>query len=192
MKKRLLVLLICSFISACGKNYKNIILDKPVPVNSIDRRGEALAKTDRSIEEEIADELNSLESLANHAHLQIATYNGAVLIVGEVTNEKLKNKVLETVRIIPHVKMVHDHILVGVLSNGESRSQDKQILNNVKKALNQIDINGFDGSLVRVLVEENKVYLMGQLHREEGITVINVTRLEPYVKQVVTAFEYLD
>jgi osmotically-inducible protein OsmY len=46
--------------------------------------------------------------------------------------------------------------------------------------------------MVKVMVENAMVYLMGSIHRAEGSVVINVVRHQPDVKQITTVFEYLD
>ena len=46
--------------------------------------------------------------------------------------------------------------------------------------------------MIKVVTENGTVYLMGWVHRDEGAVVINVTRLQPGIKQIITVFEYID
>jgi osmotically-inducible protein OsmY len=46
--------------------------------------------------------------------------------------------------------------------------------------------------MVKVVVENATVYLLGSVYRAEGLVVINVVRHQPDVKQITTVFEYLD
>ena len=46
--------------------------------------------------------------------------------------------------------------------------------------------------MIKVVTENGVVYLMGLVHREEGTVVINVTKLQPGIQEIITVFEYLD
>jgi osmotically-inducible protein OsmY len=89
--------------------------------------------------------------------------------------------------------MVHDNLIVDYPSDNLSRANDRRITQSIKQALTQIhDLPNFDSSLIKVVVEQSTVYLMGRVHRDEGTVVINVIRLEPDIRQVITVFDYID
>jgi osmotically-inducible protein OsmY len=115
------------------------------------------------------------------------------LVTGETPNEELRKKIISTVQVISNVKLIHNNLIVGYPSDSSSRANDQHITETVKKALNQIrTIPGFDPSMVKVITENGNVYLMGLIHKDEGTVVINVTRLQPGIKQIITVFEYID
>ena len=125
--------------------------------------------------------------------MNVNVYNGAVLLTGEVMNEAFKSKIVEAVRIVKNVKIVHDNLVVDYPSDNLSRANDRRIGQNIRQALTQIrTIPGFDSSLVRVITEQGTVYLMGRVHRDEGLVVINVVRTEPDIRQLITVFDYID
>jgi osmotically-inducible protein OsmY len=116
-----------------------------------------------------------------------------VLVTGEVPDDTVKSKVLEIVSITPHVKMVRDSLAVAQPIDRATRANDKQLAADVKAALTQIHtLPNFNSAMVKVVTEDGVVYLMGRVFREEGNVVINVTRLQPNIKQIITVFEYLD
>jgi len=158
-----------------------------------DRRTRETIVLDKEIETEAYSELNSDGDLLNQSHFTISAYNGAVLVTGETPNEELEKKIISTVQAIPNVKLVHNNLIIGYPSDSGSRANDSFITESVKKALNQIrTIPDFDPAMVKVITENGTVYLMGLVHRDEGAVVINVTRLQPGIKQIVTVFEYID
>lgn len=158
-----------------------------------DRRSREAILMDKEIENEAYSELNSDEELSNQSHYAITAYNGAVLVTGEAPNEELRNKIISTVQGISNVKIVHNHLIVGYPSYNSSRTNDQFITETVEKALSQIrTMPDFDPSMVKVITENNTVFLMGIVHRDEGTVVINVTRLQPGITQIITIFEYLD
>ena len=158
-----------------------------------DRRTREAIAIDKDIETEAYSELDSNDDLLNQCHFTVTAYNGAVLVTGEAPNEELRKKIISTVQEIPNVKLVHDNLIIAFPSDASSRANDKLITNTVKIALDQIrTLPDFDPAMIKVITENGTVYLMGLVHRDEGTVVINVTRLQPGIKQIITVFEYID
>jgi len=188
----LLLLLINFLMGACSSVATN---GEEITEQSLlqDRRTRDAILIDKKIETEAYSELNSDNDLLSQSHFTISAYNGAVLLTGETPNEELEKKIISTVQAIPNVKLVHNNLIIADPSDSSSRANDLFITDSVKKALNQIrTIPDFDPSMVKVITENGTVYLMGLVHRDEGTVVINVTRLQPGIKQIITVFEYID
>lgn len=161
--------------------------------NVADRRSPESADYDKDIYESIREDILSDSEIKRFSHVNVNVYNGAVLLTGEVMNEAFKSKIVEAVRIVKNVKIVHDNLVVDYPSDNLSRANDRRIGQNIRQALTQIrTIPGFDSSLVRVITEQGTVYLMGRVHRDEGLVVINVVRTEPDIRQLITVFDYID
>jgi osmotically-inducible protein OsmY len=194
MKKFLLLLLLLNSLLIAGCS--TVARDREEITEqslSHDRRTREAILIDKDIETEAYSELNSDDDLLNQCHLTITAYNGAVLVTGETPNEELRKKIISTVQVVPNVKLIHNNLIIGYPSDSSSRANDKFITDTVKKALNQIrTIPDFDPSMVKVITENGTVYLMGLVHRDEGTVVVNVTRLQPGIKQIITVFEYID
>ena len=158
-----------------------------------DRRTREVIVVDKEIETEVYSELNSDDDLLNQCHITITAYNGAVLVTGEAPSEELRKKIISTVQVVPNIKLLHDNLIIAPPSDSSSRANDQFINEAVNKGLNQIrTIPDFDPAMVKVITENGTVYLMGLVHRNEGNVVINVTKLQPGIKQIVTVFEYID
>jgi len=157
-----------------------------------DRRTPETIATDKEIEQTAREELQDDQELSQ-SHININAYNGLALMTGEVPSDAIKNKVLEIVRVIPHVAMVRDSLTVAQPIDSTARANDAQLTTQVKTALTQIHtLPDFNSAMIKVVTENGIVYLMGRVSREEGNVVINVTRLQPAIKQIITVFEYLD
>ena len=194
MKKFFLLTLLlnCLLISGCSTVATN---GEEITEQSLlqERRTREAILIDKDIETEAYSELNSDDDLLNQCHFTISAYNGAVLVTGEAPNEELRKKIISLVQVIPNVKLIHNNLIIAQPSDSSSRANDQFITDAVKKALNQIrTIPDFDPSVVKVITENGTVYLMGIVHRDEGTVVINVTRLQPGIKQIITVFEYID
>ena len=188
----LLVLLNCLLISACSTVKKD---SGEITGQSLlqDRRTRETILLDKGIETEAYSELNSDEVLLNQCHFTITAYNGAALITGEAPNEELRKKIVSIVQVVPNVRLIHDNLIIAQPTEFSSRDNDKLITDTIKEALNQIrTLPDFDPSMVKVITENGTVYLMGLVHRDEGTVVINVTKLQPGIKQIITVFEYID
>lgn len=186
---KLFVILVCSLALFSGCSTKKV---RSNPLE-IERLGANQIDIDKDVETDIKDNLRDDAEMRRFAHVNVNVYNGAVLLTGETMNDAIKSKVIEMVRIVKNVKMVHDNLIVDYPSDNLSRANDRRITQNIKQALNQIhDLPNFNPSLIKVVVEQSSVYLMGRVHRDEGTVVINVVRLEPDIRQLVTVFDYID
>jgi osmotically-inducible protein OsmY len=157
-----------------------------------DRRSAEIIASDKTIEQTALEEIYGDKDLVMQTHVNVNAYNGLTLVTGEVMSTDLKRKVLDIVRVIPHVKMVRDNLELSALSSPDSRADDVKLSEQVRAALQQIrTLPNFDPAMVKVVTENSTVYLMGLVSKEEGTVVINVVRLQPRVKQIVTVFEYI-
>ena len=187
---KLFVILMCALATLSGCSTKRV---RTNPHAITDRRTTDAVEIDKDVETDIKEELRDDNEIRRFAHVNVNVYNGAVLLTGESSNDAIKSKIIEMARVIKNVKMVHDNLIVDYPSDNLSRANDRRITQSIKQALTQIhDLPNFDSSLIKVVVEQSTVYLMGRVHRDEGTVVINVIRLEPDIRQVITVFDYID
>jgi osmotically-inducible protein OsmY len=191
MRRFLWLVLINSFLlSGCPLVPTNNTVQ---PLSSYERRTVETIANDQDIERSALGELYDDKDLIAQSHIAVNAYNGVVLITGEVANEVFKNKVLDVVRIIRHVKMVRDNLTIAPPIDANIHANDTQLSQQLKTALTQIrTLPNFDPATINVVTENGVVYLMGLVSQQEGSVVVNVTRLQAGVKQIVTVFEYLD
>jgi len=189
----LLPLLLNSFLISGCSTISTAPKEMSEQSTSQDRRTREAILIDKEIETEAYSELNSDDDLLNQCHFTITAYNGAVLVTGEAPSEELRKKIISTVQVVPNIKLLHDNLIIAPPNDPSSRTNDQFITDAVKKGLNQIrTIPDFDPAMVKVITETGTVYLMGLVHRDEGTVVINVTKLQPGITQIVTVFEYID
>lgn len=157
-----------------------------------DRRTSEVMLLDERIEINAGIELNAHDGIRDRCHFNVTSYNGKVLITGEAPTPELRDQIVEIVRIIPGVKLVHNELTVADPSSLGSRSNDTLITTRVKSSLSEIrNLPGFDATRVKVVTENGVVYLMGLVHQNEGNIAAEVARREDGVKKVVKVFEYI-
>ena len=194
MKKLLLPIALLNFLLMTGCTSVALNTEEITEQTLLqERRNRETILMDKDIEAEAYSELNSEEDILNQCHVTITAYNGAALITGESPNEELKKKIISIVQVVPNVKLIHDNLSIANPSDSSSRANDQLITDTIRTALSQIrTMPDFDPAMVKVITENGTVYLMGFVRRDEGAVVINVTKLQPGIKQIITVFEYAD
>ncbi len=157
-----------------------------------DRRTSKALAIDGRIELNSVIELNSHDDIRNESHFNVTAYNGIVLVSGETPTEKLRNKVISIVRVIPGVKVVHNELQIANPSSFAKRSFDSFITTKIKTSISRIkNIPGFDATRIKVITESGTVFLLGLVHKNEADAVTDIARKEKGVKKVVKIFEYI-
>lgn len=158
-----------------------------------DRRTSEALLRDEKIEIDAGIALNADDEIRDKTHFNVTSYNGIVLVTGEAPNETLRNKIINIIRSIPGVKIVHDEISIAQPSSMSSRAYDTLLTTKVKSAISEVrNIPGFDATRIKVVTENGVVYLMGLVHPNEGYVAGEMARRVDGVKQVVKIFEYID
>ena len=158
-----------------------------------DRRTVGSFIDDTAIELAAYDNLNRDKELALENNVELVSYNGTVLLIGEVADEALRARAEAKVREIRGVRRVVNEIELRGKTGIVSSTRDKWITARTKLALLDIvDQPGFDPSRVNVTTQAGAVYLMGLVSREEAARVVEIARGIPGVVRVVKVFEYVD
>jgi len=190
--KQSLILLILIMLTACSSMGNNLAEFTGLSYFH-DRRDSTAIATDERIEDSAIIALYRLDDVKEYSHFNITSYNGKVLITGEAETEDVREKIISNVRIISGVKLVHNELAVASLSSLKSRSEDSLLTIKVKEALAEIDdMPGFDATRVKVVSENQVVYLMGIVHEKEGMAAAKTVQNVAGVKKIVAVFEYID
>ncbi|MCF6250966.1 MAG: BON domain-containing protein [Methylococcaceae bacterium] len=158
-----------------------------------ERRTSKTLLIDERIEITAGIELNSYENIRKLCHYNVTAYNGKVLVTGEAPTESLRNKIIQIIRKISGVKLVHNELIIAQPSSFVQRSRDTFITTKVKSSLSNVtNLPGFDATRVKVITENGIVYLLGLVHKNEGLVATEITRRVSGVKKVVKIFEYIE
>ena len=157
-----------------------------------DRRTTGTVVDDQTIELKLYDAFN--KQLPPGNHINTTSYNGAVLLTGEVVSEAVRQQAEQIARNLsePQVREVYNELAVSPPSSLSAQSNDALITSKVKTALLQIThIPGFDPSRVKVVTDRGVVHLMGLVKRQEADAAADKASQVGGVSQVVTLFEYI-
>jgi osmotically-inducible protein OsmY len=153
-----------------------------------DRRSAGVQLDDESIELKIGSNIGS--GFGDRVHVNVTSYDGVVLLTGEVPTRDLMGQIAEIARTTPKVKRVDNELTVGPVSSVGTRTNDSYITSKVKARF--VEANKFAPNHVKVVTEREVVYLMGLVTRAEADTATQIAATTSGVVRVVKLFEYID
>jgi osmotically-inducible protein OsmY len=145
---------------------------------------------DETIETKAIVNLHAADERYDQAHLVVQSYNGYVLIAGQVPSEDLRQKANDVVRDIRDVRRIYNELEVAAESSTMTRASDAWISSKVKTIL----LAGRDtpGMRTKVVAEDGVVFLLGMVTREEADRIAAEAADISGVQRVVRLFEYID
>ena len=152
-----------------------------------DRRTTGTQVDDEFIEDKISLSLH--ERFKGDFHINVTSYNGIVLLTGEVPADAAKADVAELARTMPKVRALQNELTIGPVTDLGSRSNDTLITSKVKARF--VEANKFQINHVKVVTERGVVYLLGLVRRSEGEAAAEIASTTSGVQRVVKVFEYV-
>jgi len=124
------------------------------------------------------------------ANIDVVSFNGVVLLTGQVPSNELRNLAGATAQQVHSVRQVYNEIQVRGTTSMLARTSDTWLTTKVKSAL--LTDKEIDSGRIKVVTENGVVYLMGLLTRQEAENAAEKTRTVGGVQKVVKAVEYID
>jgi osmotically-inducible protein OsmY len=152
----------------------------------------------RTIGSIVDDEVIETKTLVNirktgdrlaKAHIVVTSYNGIVLLAGQVASAPLREQAATVAAAIPKVQRVYNELTVSGATSGMARSNDAWITAKIKSKM--LAKSAIPANRIKVVTENGTVYLMGLLSKEEGDRAAELARKTAGVQKVVRIFEYI-
>lgn len=144
---------------------------------------------DESIETKAVVNIHAEDDGYDAANFSVVSFNGFVLLTGEVPNQQLKDSASDVLRKIKGVRRIYNELVVGPNSDGESEAKDVWLTTKVKTAL--LADTDTPSLRVKVVTENGTVYLMGLLTSAEADRVADRVAGITGVQRVVRLFELI-
>lgn len=151
-----------------------------------DRRTHGIILEDSNIE---LKAFTLIQKIEGDIHTNVTSYNGHVLVVGQVPNEGIKNQIGSSINSLPNVKSLTNELTVGPVASIATRAQDTLITSNVKARF--FKENKVSPFFVKVVTEYKTVYLMGILTEAEAMEAETIAKNTSQVSKVVKLFEII-
>lgn len=145
---------------------------------------------DSSIETTVKVNIEAADPGLKRSHINVVSFNGVVLLVGQVASQDLKNLATRIATNSTRVKTVHNELEVAGATTFLSRSNDAWISTKLKSLM--LADPTVAGLRTKVVTENGVVYLMGLVTQAEAQQTVDLVSNASGVTKVVRAFEYID
>ncbi|GEK71694.1 MULTISPECIES: BON domain-containing protein [Halomonas] len=145
---------------------------------------------DDSIETKVAHNLGTTDARLGDARINVDSYNGVVLLTGQVPSQELKNMAERIAGEVRNVRRVHNQLSVAANLPTSQRLTDTWLKTRIRTAL--VANEAIDSSKLRIVTENDSVFLMGIVRRQEAERIVAAVRNVGGMQRIVKVFDYLD
>ncbi|MDG1293462.1 MAG: BON domain-containing protein [Pseudomonadales bacterium] len=184
-----IVFLISSLLLSSCSSIISVSRDKPIGEN-YGKRTPGAYVDDQLIETKSKVNLKKIDARFANAQVRIDSFNGVVLLTGNVPAADMRTTATETIRKIRKVRRVNNELQVSPPRSFGAKAGDVWLSNKVKTRLRFT--KKAPHSRVNVVTENGVIYLMGLVTRKEAETIVNVAKKSYGLQKIVRVFEYID
>ena len=145
---------------------------------------------DQLIETKSKVNLKKVDTRFAQAQVRIDSFNGVVLLTGNVPASEMRDSATEIIRKIRKVRRVNNELHVSPPRSFGAKAGDAWLSNKVKTRLRFT--KKAPHSRVNVVTNNGVIYLMGLVTRKEAGTIVNVAKKSYGLQKIVRVFEYID
>ena len=144
---------------------------------------------DETIEFKVLVNLSKGSAPLAQSHIGVTSFNGQVLLTGQVPNEGIRQEAEQVVSQTREVKRIHNELEIAGPTSTIVRSNDLYLTSRVKLKL--LSDKSVEGLRIKVVTENGIVYLMGLVSQAESDRAVALIRQVPGVQRIVKVFEYV-
>lgn len=167
----------------------NATTSKPIEMKANERTMGAKLN-DNEIETAAKVNIKKADPQLENAHINIDSFNGIVLLTGQVASDELRNLVADTVYKLNPVREIHNELVVSEPTDFAARAKDTWISTKIKAQL--LADSETESRRVHFVTENQAVFLMGIVTHAEADRIVNMVSHTADVQKVVKVFEYVD
>lgn len=145
---------------------------------------------DQLIETYIMTNIRKADEGFKGAHIDITSYNGIVLLTGQVSSDQLSSLAESTARQVRNVRRVHNALTVAGPTSIPARLNDSWLKTKIKTRM--LFTEGANPAKIKVVVEDGGIYLMGLVTQEQADQAVELAHRTYGVQKIVKVFEYLN
>lgn len=144
---------------------------------------------DESIETKVLVNISKGSEALAQSHINVVSYNGQVLLVGQVPSAQVKAEAEQIASKVRHVRKIHNELEIAGPTSSIVRTNDAYLTSRIKIQL--LADKSVEGSRIKVVTENGVVYLMGLVSQQEADRAVDITRSVTGVRKIVKVFEYI-
>ena len=145
---------------------------------------------DETLESKVNSAIKKDQQIKSEARISVTSYSGRILLTGQVPNENLREVASSLAKGVQNVNDVYNEVRVGPKVDFAQISKDSWITSQIKsKMLVDSKVKTSD---VKVVTENNEVFLMGNVTQDQGNAAAEIARNVAGVTKVIKVFNYLN
>ena len=145
---------------------------------------------DETLEFKVENAIEKDAQIKSEARINAVSYNGRVLLIGQVPSEGVKETATELAKGVEGVNDVYNELTVGQKISIGQISKDSWITTQVKSKM-LVD-NRVKSTDVKVITENGQVFLLGSLTHSQADAAADIASRTSGVQKVVKVFKYLN
>jgi len=159
-------------------------------VASQDRRTLPTQLEDENIEIKATTLLFENDEISESTNIDVVSYNTNVLLVGQAPTSSLKSKAQAQVEEIEKVNKVYNQIRIAAPISFFAKRNDEYLTSKIKSAM--LFSKDFPSTKIKVVTENNEVFLLGLVSQEEAEKAAEIARNVDGVSRVIKVFEIIE
>ncbi len=145
---------------------------------------------DQTIESRARINIDNAAPGLKDGHVVVVSFNGVVLLAGQVASDELKQLAASTISNMRKVRKVHNELTVAGPTSLGARTNDAWLTTKIKSLM--VTAKDVDANRIKVVTENGVVYMMGLVTRNEADAAIERTRRAYGIQKIVKVFEYIN
>lgn len=145
---------------------------------------------DQLIETKAKVNLKKVDERFDKAQVKVDSYNGVVLLTGNVRDADMRDIATTTIQKIRKVRRVHNELEVSPPHSFGAKIGDAWLGTKVRTRF--LFNNTIDSGRVKVITENGVIFLMGLVTHAEADNIVAVTQKAYGLQKIVRVFEYID
>jgi len=156
---------------------------------SLDRRTPGKYLDDNLLEVRLRGDLGEDPSLGGEVNISVTSFNGIVLLTGEVNTDEQRQRAGEIVQRDSETRKLVNELELAGKTNVVGRLNDSWLTSKVKARLFNTENLA---SKIKVVTEHGKVYLLGLVTQPEADAAVEAVRSVRGVTHIIKVFEYIE
>ena len=144
---------------------------------------------DQTVETVTTVNIKKADPALRSARVKVISFNGIVLLVGQVPNQQLKELASHTAQNVAKVRQVYNELEIGPNADLMTQSNDSWLTGKIKTAMLAND--AVTGDKIKINTEQGTVFLMGLVTPEMAEEAASIAANTRGVSRVVKVFEYI-
>lgn len=157
---------------------------------SSDERSISEQISDDSLSMDALDKINELKIDDQHIRINLISNSGYLLLIGQVTNQQLSEKIEKELNTLPNAKGIYNQLRVGQPIGFAQQSVDSWITTKVKGKLTAND--NVNPLKIKVITENSEVFLIGKVTKAMSDQATAIARQVDGVKRVNRVFQLIE